>query len=179
MRKLHRHATAAGRPARAAVVAPNGTLFGDGVCVRIKEALLKDFNLHTIVRLPNGVFAPYTSIPTNILCFDRNGPTKDVWYYEHPLPEGRKNYTKTAPIQFEEFAPCTAWWNKREENKHAWKIPAAELLTSGCNLDRKNPRGQVDFEHLPPEQLADDILKKEQRIAQIMTDIKAVLALQR
>ena len=107
MRKLHRQPTPAGRPARAAVVVPNGTLFGDGVCARIKEELLKEFNLHTIVRLPNGVFAPYTSIPTNLLFFDRSGPTKDVWYYEHPLPEGRKNYTKTQPIQFEEFAP--AW----------------------------------------------------------------------
>ena len=105
MRKLRRQQTAAGRPSRAAVVVPNGTLFGDGVCARIKEDLLKEFNLHTIVRLPNGVFAPYTSIPTNVLFFDRSGPTKDVWYYEHPLPEGRKNYTKTQPIQFEEFAP--------------------------------------------------------------------------
>ena len=96
--------------ARAAVVVPNGTLFGDGVCARIKEELLKEFNLHTIVRLPNGVFAPYTSIPTNILFFDRSGPTREVWYYEQPLPDGRKNYTKTAPIQFEEFAPLIEWW---------------------------------------------------------------------
>ena len=104
MRKLRRRPTPAGRPARAAVVVPNGTLFGDGVCARIKEELLKEFNLHTIVRLPNGVFAPYTSIPTNLLFFDRSGPTKEVWYYEQPLPEGRKNYTKTQPLQFEEFA---------------------------------------------------------------------------
>jgi type I restriction enzyme M protein len=103
MRKLKRQPTLAGRPARAAVVVPNGTLFGDGVCARIKEELLKEFNLHTIVRLPTGVFAPYTSIPTNILFFDRSAPTKDVWYYEQPLPEGRKNYTKTQPLQFEEF----------------------------------------------------------------------------
>ncbi len=103
--KAARQPTLAGRPARAAVVVPNGTLFGDGVCARIKEELLKEFNLHTIVRLPNGVFAPYTGIPTNILFFDRSGPTREVWYYEQPLPEGRKNYTKTAPIQFEEFAP--------------------------------------------------------------------------
>jgi type I restriction enzyme M protein len=85
MRKLRRQ----GGKSRAAVVVPNGTLFGDGVCARIKEELLKEFNLHTIVRLPNGVFAPYTSIPTNILFFDRSGPTREVWYYEQPLPEGR------------------------------------------------------------------------------------------
>jgi len=115
MRKLRRQ----GGKARAAVVVPNGTLFGDGVCARIKEELLTDFNLHTIVRLPNGVFAPYTGIPTNLLFFDRSGPTQEVWYYEQPLPEGRKNYTKTAPIQFEEFAACIEWWNKREENERA------------------------------------------------------------
>jgi type I restriction enzyme M protein len=84
MRKLKRPP----KPGRAGIVVPNGTLFGDGVCARIKEELLKEFNLHTIVRLPNGVFAPYTSIPTNLLFFDRSGPTKEVWYYEQPLPEG-------------------------------------------------------------------------------------------
>lgn len=176
MRKLRRQPTAAKRPARAAVVVPNGTLFGDGVCARIKEELLKDFNLHTIVRLPNGVFAPYTGIPTNLLFFDRSGPTQDVWYYEHPLPEGRKNYTKTQPIQFEEFTACQAWWRKREETDRSWKVPAAELLATGCNLDRKNPRAKEDFAHLPPEQLVDDILKKEQSIAAIMAEIKVTLA---
>lgn len=175
MRKLKRQPTPAKRPARAAVVVPNGTLFGDGVCARIKEELLKEFNLHTIVRLPNGVFAPYTSIPTNVLFFDRSGPTKEVWYYEHPLPDGRKNYTKTQPMQFDEFNGCIAWWKKREENDQAWKVPVAELLEANCNLDRKNPRGKVDFEHLPPDQLADDILKKELRIAELMREIKAAL----
>lgn len=175
MRKLKRQPTSVGRPARAAVVVPNGTLFGDGVCARIKEELLKEFNLHTIVRLPNGVFAPYTGIPTNILFFDRSGPTKEVWYYEQPLPAGRKNYTKTQPMQFDEFTGCMAWWANREESDQAWKVSAKELLDAGCNLDRKNPRAKVDFEHLPPDQLADDILKKELRIAELMREIKAAL----
>src|SRR6266705_1570483 len=108
-------------PGRAAVVAPDGTLFGDGVCARIKEELLKEFNLHTVVRLPNGVFAPYTGIPTNLLFFDRLGPTKWIWYYEQPLPNGRKNYTKTQTMQFEEFKPCLDWWHDREENDRAWR----------------------------------------------------------
>jgi len=170
------------RAARAAVVVPNGTLFGDGVCARIKEELLKEFNLHTVVRLPNGVFAPYTSIPTNILFFDRSGPTRVVWYYEQPLPEGRKNYTKTAPIQFEEFAECINWWDqpgpgtKRKENERAWRVPTAELLANGCNLDRKNPRGKEDITHLPPEQLAESILTKERRIAEILANVKTLLA---
>ena len=116
MRKLQ---AARRKPGRAAVVVPNGTLFGDGVCARIKEELLKEFNLHTIVRLPNGVFAPYTSIPTNLLFFDRSGPTEEVWYYEQPLPEGRKNYTKTQPIQFEEFADCLEWWQQRAKRTSA------------------------------------------------------------
>ncbi len=175
MRKLKRQPTLPGRPARAAVVVPNGTLFGDGVCARIKEELLKEFNLHTIVQLPNGVFAPYTAIPTNILFFDRSGPTKEIWYYEQPLPEGRKNYTKTQPIQFDEFSDCMEWWRNREENAQAWKVPVRELLDAGYNLERKNPRAKVAFEHLPPAQLADDILKKELRIAELMQEIKAVI----
>src|SRR6266487_2560210 len=160
---------------RAAVVVPNGTLFGDGVCTRIKEELLREYNLHTIVRLPNGVFAPYTGIPTNILFFNRDGHSRHIWYYEQPMPAGRKNYTKTQPMQFEDFAECIAWWNNREENDHAWRIHAQDVLNNGCNLDIKNPNNQQDFEHLPPEQLVDDILRKEQRIVEIMGEIKAVL----
>src|SRR5215472_14698129 len=178
MRKLRRQP----KPGRAGIVVPNGTLFGDGICARIKEELLTGFNLHTIVRLPNGVFAPYTSIPTNLLFFDRSGPTRDIWFYEQPLPEGRKNYTKTSPIQFEEFDGCLRWWKKREENERAWKVKAADVLKydgggslKAVNLDRKNPNAATDFEHLPPEKLADDILKKEQRIAEIMLEIKRTL----
>jgi type I restriction-modification system DNA methylase subunit len=126
MRKLRRPP----EPGKAAVVVPNGTLFGDGICNRIKEELTRDFNLHTIVRLPNGTFAPYTSIPTNILFFDRSGPTDDLWYYELPLPEGRKGYTKTQPIQYEDFAACQAWWKDRAENEHAWKVDFKELRRS-------------------------------------------------
>lgn len=248
-------------PGRAGVVVPNGTLFGDGVCARIKQDLLTKFNLHTLVRLPNGVFSPYTSIPTNLLFFDRSGPTEHVWYYEQPLPEGKKNYTKTAPIQFEEFADCIKWWGKRKENDRAWKVNFAKeheealgkatphwdaakqaesqaglvkkdiesidrelgalesaspngsaekveqqkqtkraeradkvaeerrlrdlaktekaagdsLYWPVFNLDRKNPNAKDDFEHLPPEQLADDILQKELRIAEIMREIKELL----
>ena len=176
MRKLRRQARPGFPPARAAVVVPNGTLFGDGVCARIKEELLKEFNLHTIVRLSKGVFAPYTTIPTNLLFFDRSGPTREVWYYEQPLPEGQKNYTKTQPLQFEEFAACLAWWPNREENERAWKVPAEELLASGGTLDRKNPHGREDITHLPPEELAASILQKEQRIAEIVATIRGLLA---
>lgn len=180
MRKLRRQPSNAGRPGRAAVVVPNGTLFGDGVCARIKRELLTEFNLHTVVRLPNGVFSPYTPIPTNILLFERGGPTKDVWYYEQPLPQDRKNYTKTQPLQFEEFAPLLAWWGgddrtRREENEQAWKVSAEELIGSNCNLDRKNPRAKIDAAHLPPEQLVLGFLEKERRIADIMRRIQQLL----
>ena len=172
MRKLRRQP----KPGRAAVVVPNGTLFADGVCGRIKRELLTEFNLHTIVRLPNGVFAPYTAIPTNLLFFDRTGPTGDVWYYEQPLPEGRKNYTKTAPIQFEEFADCVTWWTNREENDRAWKVPAATILENGCNLDLKNPRAKQDLDHLPPETLVERIMEKEERILALMGEIRTLLS---
>jgi len=264
MRRLKRKS----EPGRAAVVVPNGILFGDGIAARIKEELLKEFNLHTIVRLPNGVFAPYTSIPTNILFFDRTGSTKEIWYYEQPLPEGRKNYSKTAPIQFDEFGELLAWWKNREENEQAWRVnfkrlyddalkeasphrqaaeqageearrlaargreladetqalqrtlsgngapffaakadtqtrldaltrERSELLAEEMrqrevakveqargdgiywriyNLDIKNPRAAQGFEHLPPEQLVRDIITKEQRILELMDEIKDALA---
>ena len=125
MRKLRVAGFGAERGGRAAVVVPNGTLFGDGVCAVIKEELLKSFRLHTIVRLPQGVFAPYTDIPANLLFFERGGPTDTIWYYELPLPEGRKKYSKTAPLQFEEFADAIAWWTARAESSQAWRLDFA------------------------------------------------------
>ncbi len=178
MRKLRRKP----KPGRAGVVVPNGTLSSAGVCARIKEELLKNFNLHTIVRLPNGVFNPYTNIPINLLFFDRTGPTKEIWYYDQPLPEGRKNYTKTQPLQYEEFAGCIAWWSKRTENERAWKVLADQVFNYDAdgrllsvNLDLKNPHGQTDFEHLPPAALLQDLIAKEEKILQVLAEIKADL----
>ena len=175
MRKLKRPGRGSDKGGRAGVVVPNGTLFGDGVCARIKEELLTSFNLHTVIRLPNGVFAPYTGIPTNLLFFDRSGPTKDIWYYEHPLPEGRKNYSKTNPIQFDDFADCIIWWKKRKENKRAWKVSAKTVIEGGYNLDIKNPNALTDLEHLPPEQLVTSILQKEARIIELVKEIEGLL----
>ena len=129
MRKLQRPGPGR-KPGRAAVVVPNGTLFGDGICARIKEELLKEYNLHTIVRLPEGTFAPYTDIPANLLFFDRSGPTETIWYYQVPLPEGRKKFTKTMPMQPEDMAACRDWFTakKRTENDHAWKVDFKSLL---------------------------------------------------
>jgi type I restriction enzyme M protein len=172
MRKLRRQP----KPGRAAVVVPNGVLFGEGICSRIKEDLLKEFNLHTVVRLPNGVFAPYTSIPTNLLFFDRTGPTNNVWYYELPSPAGRKSYSKTQPMQFEEFSDCLKWWKKRENAQQAWRVTANDILARGCNLDVKNPNSGEDLEHVRPEKLAEDVLAKELQIVQIISEVKQLLA---
>lgn len=147
---------------RAAVVLPDGTLFGEGIKTRIKEKLLTECNLHTIVRLPNGVFAPYTGIRTNLLFFTKGAPTREVWYYEHPYPPGAKSYNKTKPIRFEEFAPEQAWWGSeadgfkaRVANAQAWRVSFDELKAANFNLDRKNPHtsddGPGDVDHLLPE----------------------------
>src|SRR5688572_29023473 len=112
---------------RCGLVLPDGFLFGEGVATRIKENLLEKCNLHTIVRLPSGVFAPYTGIKTNLLFFTKGKPTKEVWYFEHPYPDGVKMYNKSKPISIKEFDLERNWWNNREENQHAWKLSVEEL----------------------------------------------------
>lgn len=129
---------------RAGVVLPDGFLFGEGVKTKIKEKLLSEFNLHTIVRMPNGVFAPYTGINTNLLFFEKGEPTKEVWFFEHPLPQGYKNYTKTKPIKLDEFDLEKNWWNNREENEYAWKISVEEIKNRNYNLDLKNPNKEEE-----------------------------------
>jgi type I restriction enzyme M protein len=174
MRRLRRPVNGR-KGGRCGMVVPNGVLFSDGIGERIKEELLKEFNLHTIVRLPEGVFAPYTGIPTNVLFFDRSGPTQEVWYYEQKLPEGRKTYTKTTPMQFGEFTDCVEWWTDRQETDRAWRVPVGDLLATHCNLDRKNPNAKPDITHLPPAQLAESIRQKEIRIADIVATITDLL----
>ena len=171
---------------RAAVVLPDGTLFGDGITGKIKEKLLTECNLHTIVRLPNGVFNPYTGIKTNILFFSKNKDqenkgTKDIWFYEHPYPEGVKNYNKTKPMKFEEFEAEQKWWGNetdgfasRVENEQAWKMSIDEIKARNYNLDCKNPHVGEIINHNPDELLAD--YKKQQISIQILRDqLKAVL----
>jgi type I restriction enzyme M protein len=138
---------------RAAVVLPDGTLFGEGVKTRIKEDLLTKCNLHTIVRLPNGVFNPYTGIKTNILFFTKGESTKEVWYFEHPYPEGQKSYNKGKPINIKEFDLEKSWWENREENRHAWKVSLDALKARNYNLDVKNPHTEEDDLGTPEELL--------------------------
>jgi type I restriction enzyme M protein len=143
---------------RAGIVLPDGSLTGDGVKQRVREKLLRDCNLHTIIRLPNSVFQPYATVATNLLFFDKkssqsfnpgnhgsdNFATKDIWYYEHRMPEGYKAYNKTRPIQVKEFDPIKKWWNKRSESEVCWKVNIKTIIERGYDLDIKNPTKPVE-----------------------------------
>lgn len=159
---------------RCAVVLPDGTLFGEGVKTRIKEELMAKCNLHTIVRLPNGVFNPYTGIKTNVLFFDKGTPTKDIWYFEHPYPNGVKSYNKGKPINIKEFDLEKAWWDKREENQYAWKVSAEEIAKRGFNLDVKNPHQEAD-NLASPEVLLEQFRATEEKISSVQESIINVL----
>ena len=155
---------------RCGMVLPDGTLFGEGVKTRIKEKLLQECNLHTIVRLPNGVFNPYTGIKTNLLFFTKGEPTEEIWYFEHPYPEGYKSYTKTKPIRIKEFDREKAWWDNREENDYAWRVSIDEIITSNYNLDLNNPNAP-NADHGDPDKL----LKKYNEIFDEIARIRDVL----
>jgi len=135
--------------------------------------LLEECNLHTIVRLPNGVFNPYTGIKTNLLFFTK-GPTKDIWYYEHPYPEGYKSYNKTKPMRIEEFESEKKWWKNRQENKFAWKVSVKDVIANNYNLDIKNPH-VVDENHGDPEDILKEYLYLEQEAEKTRNKLKAEL----
>ncbi len=156
---------------RCGIVLPDGTLFGEGVKTRIKEKLLQECNLHTIVRLPNGVFSPYTGIKTNLLFFTKGEPTKEIWYYEHPYPAGYKSYSKTKPMRIEEFEPEKAWWTNRVENEHAWRVSAEEVIANNYNLDIKNPN-TVENDHGDPEELLQEYRSLLSEISETRTALK-------
>ena len=137
---------------RAAIILPDGFLFGEGVKTTLKKELLTDFNLHTIVRLPNGVFSPYTGIKTNLLFFEKGTPTQQVWFFEHPYPPGYKSYSKSKPLTIGEFEREKKWWNNRRQNEYAWKVSLAEIEECNYNLDFKNPH-VVEEEAGDPEEL--------------------------
>ena len=165
---------------RAAVVLPDGTLFGEGVKTRLKEHLLEECNLHTIVRLPNSVFKPYASIGTNLLFFEKGAPTKDIWYWEHRVPDSQKAYSMTKPIRLEHLQACIDWWGGtkrkgREKTPQAWKVTAAEVKARGYNLDIKNPHSAPD-DHGDPETLLAELNAAERETASLRDQLKAILA---
>ncbi len=160
---------------RCGLVLPDGFLFGEGVATRIKENLLEKCNLHTIVRLPNGVFAPYTGIKTNLLFFTKGKPTKEVWYFEHPYPDGVKNYNKTKPINIKEFDLENAWWNNREENQYAWKVSAEELKKCNYNFDSKNPNSAEEQHQYSSNELIDLLGQSFVKSNQLLKQLKEEL----
>ncbi|MCP4494160.1 MAG: SAM-dependent DNA methyltransferase [Gammaproteobacteria bacterium] len=167
---------------RAAVVLPDGFLFGEGMKTRLKQSLLEECNLHTIVRLPNGVFNPYTGIKTNLLFFTKGQPTEQVWYYEHPYPEGAKSYNKTKPMRFEEFKSEIDWWGDeadgfaaREETEYAWKVSVEDIVTRNYNLDIKNPHVGEQVNH-DPDELLQLYQQQQNEIGELRDQLKASLA---
>jgi type I restriction enzyme M protein len=165
---------------RAAVVLPDGSLFGEGVKTRLKEHLLAECNLHTIVRLPNSVFKPYASIGTNLLFFEKGTPTQEIWFYEHRVPEGQKAYSMTKPIRVEHLQGCAEWWGGaaregREETAHAWRVSAEDVKARGYNLDIKNPHAVAD-DHGDPAELLAALNKAEAETARLRDQLKAILA---
>jgi type I restriction enzyme M protein len=172
---------------RAAVVLPDGTLFGEGVKTKIKKMLTEECNLHTIIRLPNGVFAPYTSIKTNILFFTKGDGspekgTKNIWFYEHPYPEGVKNYNKTKPMKFEEFKTENDWWgneqdgfSSRKETPQAWRVSIDDIIARNYNLDIKNPHIGEQISH-DPQELLSQYAEQQQDIQKLRDQLKGILA---
>ena len=166
---------------RAAVVLPDGTLFGEGVKTKIKKLLTEECNLHTIIRLPNGVFNPYTGIKTNILFFTKGTPTKNVWFYEHPYPKGVKNYNKTKPMKFEEFQAEIDWWGNEEDGfasrqttEQAWQVNIDEIIKRNFNLDIKNPHVGEIISH-DPQELLSDYAKQQTDIQALRDQLKTIL----
>jgi type I restriction enzyme M protein len=139
---------------RAAIVLPDGSITGDGVKARIRERLLTECNLHTIIRLPQSTFFPAT-VSTNLLFFTKGTPTKEIWYYEHKLPEGQKSYSKTKPIHFDEFKPLIEWWKNREETDLAWKVKIEDL--KNWSLDIKNKAVEIKTELKPSKEILADL----------------------
>ena len=160
---------------RATVVLPDGTLSNEGITTRLKRRLVEECNLHTIVRLPKGVFAPYTSIKTNVLFFTKGKPTTEVWYYEHPYPEGYKSYSKTKPMRIEEFEPEKAWWNNRQETEQAWRVPIEDIIASGYNLDIANPNTPKHI-YEDPDVLLSQFDKAVKAVEQAQTALRDSLA---
>lgn len=159
---------------RGAVVLPDGFLFGEGVKTNLKQELLENFNLHTIVRLPKGVFSPYTSISTNILFFEKGKKTESIWFFEHPYPEGYKSYSRSKPLTIQEFDREKAWWSDRQVNEYAWQVSAEEIVARNYNLDCKNPH-EVEIDRGDPMELMAEFLEISQQVKEIQDSLKAEL----
>lgn len=163
---------------RAGIVLPDGSLTGDGVKQRVRQKLLEDCNVHTIVRLPQSVFAPYATVNTNLIFFEKKTSkdsvpaTKEIWYYEHTLPEGQKAYSKTKPIRIEEFEPIKQWWKNRKESEVAWKVPMQTIINRNYDLDIKNPNKKVEEVVYDRMAIIENLEKSFQVSIQLLNELK-------
>ena len=163
---------------RAGIVLPDGSLTGDGVKQRVRQKLLEDCNVHTIVRLPQSVFAPYATVNTNLIFFEKGNSesstpaTKEIWYYEHTLPEGQKAYSKTKPIRIEEFEPIKNWWNNRTESEVAWKVPMQTIIDRNYDLDIKNPNKVVEEVELNIGKILSNLKAENNKVASIIQELE-------
>jgi type I restriction enzyme M protein len=160
---------------RAGIVLPDGSLTGEGVKQRVRQKLLEDCNLHTIIRLPNSVFQPYATVATNLLFFEKGKATKEVWYYEHRLPEGQKSYSKTKTIQLKEFEPIKKWWNNREESDVCWKVDIKTIIERGYDLDIKNPNKQEESHEFSSKELMDMLHTSFEKSNQLLNQLKEAI----
>jgi len=166
---------------RCGIILPNGPLFAGGIAAKIKEKLLKEFNLHTIIRLPETVFEPYTTISTNILFFDKTKPTNEIWYYQMNVSERLRGvtrakdpkYTKSNPISYEDFADVLEWVKNKKENKHAWQVSVNDI--NDYNLDIKNPNDKEETLDLAPHELIDNIVKDEEKTLELLREVKELI----
>ena len=159
---------------RAGIVLPDGSLTGDGVKARVRQKLLEDCNVHTIVRLPQSVFAPYATVNTNLIFFEKGTPTKDIWYYEHALPEGQKAYSKTKPIRIEEFDPVKKWWVNRKESELSWKVSLKSIVETNYDLDIKNPNKLVEEVVYDRKAIINKIEFNQSKISDILEELKSL-----
>ncbi len=157
---------------RAALVLPDGSLTGDGVKQRVREKLLTDCNLHTIVRLPNSVFKPYATVATNLLFFDKGKQTDEIWYFQHPYPAGAKSYSKTNPIQLAEFELEKNWWTTRVESEYAWRVSIDTIRERGFDLDIKNPNRPVEEVAYDRDAIIQKLEQNQAAISGILTELK-------
>jgi len=166
---------------RCGIILPNGPLFANGIAGKIKEKILKEFNLHTIIRLPETVFEPYTTIATNILFFDKTKPTNEIWYYQMNVSERLRGvtraknpkYTKSNPISYEDFADILEWAKNKKENKHAWQVSVNDI--KDYNLDIKNPNQKEETLDLAPHELIDNIVKDEEKTLELLREVKELI----
>lgn len=156
---------------RAGIVLPDGSLTGDGVKQRVRQKLLEDCNVHTIVRLPQSVFAPYATVNTNLIFFEKGKPTNEIWYFEHTLPDGYKAYSKTKPIQISEFDEIKKWWKKRTEHEFAYKVSIDTIIERGYDLDVKNPNKIVEEVSYDRKEIIETIKKNQNRITELITEL--------